>query len=147
MPNPQDRARARRPDKLGAFDFNCDVFCGSGHEEMAGRIVVSAPAAIGGNRGPLGRSSGACAELNERVVAAVLGGAALLLAEVRFEHAKCLRDLACLAPARLRALLLLGGGGPASPLATRRAPDPGGALRSRLRDRALGSGSIPAATH
>src|SRR6266850_1954544 len=49
---PGKTARVRVvPDKLGAFDFHCDVFCGSGHEEMAGRIVVSAPAAIGGNRG------------------------------------------------------------------------------------------------
>lgn len=30
------------PDKLGRFDFSCDVFCGSGHEEMSGVIVVSA---------------------------------------------------------------------------------------------------------
>ena len=28
------------PDKVGTFPFHCDVFCGSGHEEMAGRIVV-----------------------------------------------------------------------------------------------------------
>ena len=28
------------PDKAGTFLFHCDVFCGSGHEEMAGRIVV-----------------------------------------------------------------------------------------------------------
>jgi cytochrome c oxidase subunit II len=28
------------PDKVGTFAFHCDVFCGSGHEEMAGRIVV-----------------------------------------------------------------------------------------------------------
>ena len=31
------------PDKLGTFAFHCDVFCGSGHEEMAGRIVVVPP--------------------------------------------------------------------------------------------------------
>jgi len=30
------------PDKVGTFLFHCDVFCGSGHEEMAGRIVVVA---------------------------------------------------------------------------------------------------------
>jgi len=36
------------PGKAGTFDFHCDVFCGSGHEEMAGRIVVSAPGASGG---------------------------------------------------------------------------------------------------
>jgi cytochrome c oxidase subunit 2 len=28
------------PAKVGAFPFHCDVFCGSGHEEMAGEIVV-----------------------------------------------------------------------------------------------------------
>lgn len=27
-------------EREGAFDFLCDNFCGSGHEEMAGRIVV-----------------------------------------------------------------------------------------------------------
>jgi cytochrome c oxidase subunit 2 len=31
------------PDKLGTFEFHCDIFCGSGHEEMAGRIVVVSP--------------------------------------------------------------------------------------------------------
>jgi cytochrome c oxidase subunit 2 len=36
------------PSKAGTFAFHCDVFCGSGHEEMAGRIVVSAPIAGGG---------------------------------------------------------------------------------------------------
>jgi heme/copper-type cytochrome/quinol oxidase subunit 2 len=30
----------------GTFVFHCDVFCGSGHEEMAGRIVVSAPGGV-----------------------------------------------------------------------------------------------------
>ena len=39
------------PEKVGTFDFHCDVFCGSGHEEMAGRIMVSAPVASGGNSG------------------------------------------------------------------------------------------------
>ncbi len=29
------------PDKVGKFDFYCDVFCGDGHEEMEGEIVVS----------------------------------------------------------------------------------------------------------
>jgi cytochrome c oxidase subunit 2 len=29
------------PDKIGRFVFLCDIFCGSGHEEMAGTIVVS----------------------------------------------------------------------------------------------------------
>jgi cytochrome c oxidase subunit 2 len=28
------------PQKAGTFPFHCDVFCGSGHEEMAGEIVV-----------------------------------------------------------------------------------------------------------
>ncbi len=28
------------PDKVGGFEFYCDVFCGSGHEEMAGTILV-----------------------------------------------------------------------------------------------------------
>ena len=28
------------PTKAGTFAFHCDVFCGSGHEEMAGEIVV-----------------------------------------------------------------------------------------------------------
>ena len=30
------------PSKPGNFEFSCDVFCGSGHEEMSGVIVVSA---------------------------------------------------------------------------------------------------------
>lgn len=29
------------PDKTGSFDFLCDVFCGSGHEDMNGTLVVS----------------------------------------------------------------------------------------------------------
>jgi cytochrome c oxidase subunit II len=29
------------PDKAGKFFFACDVFCGSGHEEMEGEIVVT----------------------------------------------------------------------------------------------------------
>lgn len=28
------------PDKVGVYDFLCDNFCGGGHEEMSGRIVV-----------------------------------------------------------------------------------------------------------
>lgn len=28
------------PDKAGVYDFLCDNFCGSGHEEMNGRIIV-----------------------------------------------------------------------------------------------------------
>jgi cytochrome c oxidase subunit II len=50
---PGKSARVRVvPQKVGTFDFHCDVFCGSGHEEMAGRIVVSAPGASGGSGGP-----------------------------------------------------------------------------------------------
>lgn len=29
------------PDKSGSFTFLCDVFCGSGHEDMSGTIVVT----------------------------------------------------------------------------------------------------------
>ena len=29
------------PDKAGSFAFLCDVFCGSGHEEMSGTLIVS----------------------------------------------------------------------------------------------------------
>jgi cytochrome c oxidase subunit II len=29
-------------DKAGEFAFLCDNFCGSGHEEMGGKIIVSA---------------------------------------------------------------------------------------------------------
>jgi cytochrome c oxidase subunit 2 len=28
------------PQKAGRFEFHCDVFCGSGHEEMSGILVV-----------------------------------------------------------------------------------------------------------
>ena len=28
------------PDKAGRFLFHCDIFCGSGHEDMAGTFVV-----------------------------------------------------------------------------------------------------------
>jgi len=28
------------PEREGTFDFHCSVFCGSGHEGMAGQIVV-----------------------------------------------------------------------------------------------------------
>lgn len=49
---PGKTARVRVvPQKVGTFDFHCDVFCGSGHEEMAGRMVVSAPLASGGSGG------------------------------------------------------------------------------------------------
>ncbi len=30
------------PDKAGEYDFLCDNFCGSGHEEMSGKITVIA---------------------------------------------------------------------------------------------------------
>jgi len=26
--------------KAGIYEFHCDIFCGDGHEEMAGRIIV-----------------------------------------------------------------------------------------------------------
>jgi cytochrome c oxidase subunit II len=29
------------PSKAGSFDFACDVFCGEGHEEMGGVIIVA----------------------------------------------------------------------------------------------------------
>ena len=29
------------PEKAGSFAFVCDVFCGSGHEDMQGTIVVT----------------------------------------------------------------------------------------------------------
>ena len=29
------------PDKTGSFTFLCDVFCGTGHEDMNGTLVVS----------------------------------------------------------------------------------------------------------
>ena len=29
------------PDKTGSFDFICDIFCGDGHEDMAGKIHVT----------------------------------------------------------------------------------------------------------
>ena len=28
------------PDKTGSFAFFCDIFCGSGHEDMTGTITV-----------------------------------------------------------------------------------------------------------
>jgi cytochrome c oxidase subunit 2 len=28
------------PDKTGTFTFLCDLFCGSGHEEMNGKLTV-----------------------------------------------------------------------------------------------------------
>ena len=29
------------PDRAGTFTFVCDVFCGSGHEDMSGTLVVT----------------------------------------------------------------------------------------------------------
>jgi cytochrome c oxidase subunit II len=29
------------PDRAGTFTFLCDVFCGSGHEDMSGSLVVA----------------------------------------------------------------------------------------------------------
>jgi len=29
------------PDKTGRFPFACDVFCGTGHEDMSGTLVVT----------------------------------------------------------------------------------------------------------
>jgi len=41
---PGKTARVRFvPEKAGTFLFHCDIFCGSGHEEMAGQIVVAKP--------------------------------------------------------------------------------------------------------
>lgn len=28
------------PDKAGTFVFRCDIFCGDGHEDMAGKFIV-----------------------------------------------------------------------------------------------------------
>ena len=28
------------PDKVGEFHFSCDVFCGDGHEDMTGTVIV-----------------------------------------------------------------------------------------------------------
>lgn len=30
------------PDRAGEYEFLCDVFCGSGHEEMSGKLIVLA---------------------------------------------------------------------------------------------------------
>jgi cytochrome c oxidase subunit 2 len=39
---PGDTVRLRFvPDKIGSFTFHCDVFCGDGHEDMTGEIVVA----------------------------------------------------------------------------------------------------------
>lgn len=39
---PGETARVRfTPDKVGKFTFSCDVFCGEGHEDMNGTLVVT----------------------------------------------------------------------------------------------------------
>lgn len=40
MPGMVTRLRLT-PDKAGQFPFNCDIFCGSGHETMSGMVVVT----------------------------------------------------------------------------------------------------------
>jgi cytochrome c oxidase subunit 2 len=40
--NPGGTARIRfNPNKTGKFTFSCDVFCGEGHEDMTGTMVVT----------------------------------------------------------------------------------------------------------
>ena len=40
--NPGETARIHfNPNKTGKFTFSCDVFCGEGHEDMTGTIVVT----------------------------------------------------------------------------------------------------------
>jgi cytochrome c oxidase subunit II len=40
--NPGGSARVRfTPNKTGKFTFSCDIFCGEGHEEMTGTVVVT----------------------------------------------------------------------------------------------------------
>jgi cytochrome c oxidase subunit II len=29
------------PQKAGTFEYHCDVFCGDGHEDMTGKIIVA----------------------------------------------------------------------------------------------------------
>ena len=39
---PEKVSRIRfTPDKTGKFTFSCDVFCGDGHEEMTGTVIVT----------------------------------------------------------------------------------------------------------
>jgi cytochrome c oxidase subunit 2 len=38
----QETRVALTPDKPGSFTFFCDVFCGDGHEDMEGRLLVEA---------------------------------------------------------------------------------------------------------
>ena len=38
---PGEVTRVRiQPEKTGRFPFECDVFCGSGHEDMSGELIV-----------------------------------------------------------------------------------------------------------
>jgi cytochrome c oxidase subunit 2 len=40
--NPGETARIQfTPNKTGKFTFSCDVFCGEGHEDMTGTVVVT----------------------------------------------------------------------------------------------------------
>src|SRR5712691_2208031 len=40
--NPGEVARVPfTPNKTGKFTFSCDVFCGEGHEDMTGTLVVT----------------------------------------------------------------------------------------------------------
>ena len=40
--NPGGSARLRfTPNKTGKFTFSCDIFCGEGHEDMTGTVVVT----------------------------------------------------------------------------------------------------------
>ena len=40
--NPGESTRIRfTPNKTGKFSFSCDVFCGEGHEDMTGTVVVT----------------------------------------------------------------------------------------------------------
>ena len=40
--NPGGTAQIRfTPDKTGKFTFSCDVFCGEGHEDMTGTLIVT----------------------------------------------------------------------------------------------------------
>jgi cytochrome c oxidase subunit 2 len=40
VPNDVTRV-ALTPEKEGTFPFHCDVFCGDGHEDMTGTLVVT----------------------------------------------------------------------------------------------------------
>ena len=40
MPGAEIRVRVT-PHKMGIFPFKCDLFCGSGHTDMSGTIVVT----------------------------------------------------------------------------------------------------------